>query len=190
MPAALRPIVAAFPERRRAERSRRRRAAGARRARAASAGSGTAFGSRILHPATDFAARGNDSSCVLKVEAGASSLLVTGDIERRGESALLDAAASPPTSSSCRITAARRRPRRRSSRPSARRHAIVSAGSCEPLGIPAARGSRALAAERGGRVVTGDSGAVSVELGARAASPSRRNVIGRHRYWHAPRFSW
>ena len=43
---------------------------------------------------------------------------------------------SQPTSSSCRITAARRRRRRRSSRPSAREHAIVSAGYANRWGFP------------------------------------------------------
>ena len=45
----------------------------------------------VSHPASEgeFGARGNESSCVLKIDAGRSSLLVAGDIERRGESAAL-----------------------------------------------------------------------------------------------------
>jgi competence protein ComEC len=43
----------------------------------------------FLYPPVGIAGGGNDSSCVLKVETAASSLLVTGDLERRGESAAL-----------------------------------------------------------------------------------------------------
>ena len=43
----------------------------------------------VLHPPAGFGASGNDGSCVLKVETAANALLVTGDIERRGESAVL-----------------------------------------------------------------------------------------------------
>ncbi|MEX2525459.1 MAG: DNA internalization-related competence protein ComEC/Rec2 [Gammaproteobacteria bacterium] len=44
---------------------------------------------RILHPPEHSGLRGNDRSCVLRVSAGAHSVLLTGDIERRGELTLL-----------------------------------------------------------------------------------------------------
>ena len=101
----------------------------------------------ILHPDELFAARGNDSSCVLAVEAGSSSLLLTGDIERRGEvpcSRSFDSRRrvvvphhGSLTSSSPPFVAAVA-PRTRSSRPVRK-----------PLGVSSARGARALAAERG-----------------------------------------
>jgi competence protein ComEC len=45
----------------------------------------------ILHPAGEVTVRrkSNDRSCVLRVSAGAASMLLTGDIERAGEAALL-----------------------------------------------------------------------------------------------------
>lgn len=42
----------------------------------------------VLHPAEDAAARNNDNSLVLRLSFGGRSFLLTGDIERRGESAL------------------------------------------------------------------------------------------------------
>ncbi len=104
----------------------------------------------ILHPRADFGARGNDSSCVLKVETGASALLVTGDIERRGESAALaqarelaaDVVVVPhhgsATSSSPAFVAA-----------VGARHAIVSAGYANRWGFPRPEVQRALASRAG-----------------------------------------
>jgi competence protein ComEC len=142
----------------------------------------------ILHPSSDFGARGNESSCVLKVDTGAHSLLVTGDIERRGESALItepvaaDVVVVPhhgsATSSSQSFVAA-----------VGAEHAVVSAGFANRWGFP--RPEVRERWERSGAVVvvTGDSGAVSVVL-----APERIDVATererRHRYWHAPRFPW
>jgi competence protein ComEC len=142
----------------------------------------------ILHPGADFSPRGNDSSCVLKVETGASSLLVTGDIERRGESAVATQAIDADvvivphhgsaTSSSPAFTAA-----------VAAKHAIVSAGYANRWGFPRAEVRERW--ESGGAVmtVTGDSGAVTVLLAPdHIAVAAERD--GRHRYWDAPRFPW
>jgi competence protein ComEC len=147
---------------------------------------GVLFG--ILHPSDDFGARGNESSCVLKVEAGAQSLLVTGDIERRGESAVLEQPiaadvivvphhGSATSSSPSFVTAV------------GAEHAVVSAGFANRWGFP--RPEVRERWERSGAVVvvTGDAGAVSVVL-----TPERIDVTKererRHRYWHAPRFPW
>ena len=43
----------------------------------------------ILSPAAISTMRGNDASCVMRVESDHGSVLVTGDIERRGEAALM-----------------------------------------------------------------------------------------------------
>jgi competence protein ComEC len=142
----------------------------------------------ILHPGSDFAARGNDSSCVLKVEAGASSLLVTGDIERRGESAVLTEAIAADvvvvphhgsaTSSSPSFVAA-----------VGATHAIVSAGYANRWGFPRPEVRERWQLSGAAMTVTGDSGAVSVAL-----TPEHIVVTAerdaRHRYWHAPRFPW
>ncbi len=142
----------------------------------------------ILHPRADFAARGNDSSCVLKVEAGATAMLITGDIEQRGELALLGAPLAADvvvvphhgsaTSSSPPFVAA-----------VGARFAIVSAAYANRWGFPRAEVRERW--EHGGAVLafTGDSGAVTVDFSpAGVAISTQRDV--RHRYWHAPRFSW
>ena len=142
----------------------------------------------ILHPGPEFAARGNESSCVLKVEAGDSSLLVTGDIERRGESAVLgqpiaaDVVVVPhhgsATSSSQAFV----------SRVGAR-YAVVSAAYANRWGFPRAEVRERWEQSGAVVVVTGDAGAVSVELApGRLAVAAERDGV--HRYWHAPKFSW
>ena len=142
----------------------------------------------ILHPAADFSARGNESSCVLKVETGTSSLLVTGDIERRGEAAVAsqpidaDVVVVPhhgsATSSSPAFVAA-----------VGAEHAIVSAGYANRWGFPRAEVRERWQQSGALMTVTGDSGAVTLLL-----SPDNIAVTaerdGRHRYWHAPRFPW
>jgi competence protein ComEC len=142
----------------------------------------------ILHPPEGFAARGNESSCVLRVDAGLSSLLVTGDVEQRGESALLgepiaaDVVVVPhhgsATSSSPAFVAA-----------VDASHAIVSAGYANRWGFPRAEVRERWQDRGAAMTVTGDSGAVSVllEPDGIAVSTERER---RHRYWHAPRFPW
>jgi competence protein ComEC len=142
----------------------------------------------ILHPREGFAARGNDSSCVLKVEAGASALLVTGDIEQRGENALRGEALAADvvvvphhgsaTSSSQPFVAA-----------VGAKLAIVSAAYANRWGFPRPEVRERWQRSGAAVVVTGDAGAVSVELGpAGVAVAAEREA--RHRYWHAPRFLW
>lgn len=142
----------------------------------------------ILHPGPDFAALGNDSSCVLKVEAGSSSLLVTGDIERRGESAVLgqplaaDVVVVPhhgsATSSSPAFVAA-----------VAARYAIVSAAHANRWGFPRAEVRERWEGSGAAVLVTGDAGAITVELGPGGVAVSTERDA-RHRYWHGARFSW
>ena len=144
----------------------------------------------ILHPGADFGARGNESSCVLKIEAGASSLLVAGDIERRGENAVL--AQSVPIAAD--VVVVPHHGSATSSSPSfvaavAAEHAIVSAGYANRWGFPRPE-VRERWEQSGAEVtVTGDSGAVSVTLEpAGIAVAAERD--GRHRYWQEPRFAW
>jgi competence protein ComEC len=147
---------------------------------------GVRFG--IVHPREGFAARGNDSSCVLKVEAGTSALLVTGDIEQRAENALLgnelsaDVVVVPhhgsATSSSPPFVEA-----------VGARLAIVSAGYANRWGFPRPEVRERWERSGAALVVTGDAGAVSVELGPRGVAIAAEREA-RHRYWHEPRFSW
>jgi competence protein ComEC len=138
----------------------------------------------ILHPGADFGARGNESSCVLKVSARGGSVLIAGDIEARGEGALVlmggiasDVVVVPhhgsATSSSQAFVDA--------VRPAL---ALVSAGHANRWGFPRpavrARWERA-----GARMaVTGDDGALTVLLdGAGPVLIPQR--ARRTRYWHA-----
>jgi competence protein ComEC len=139
---------------------------------------------RMLHPASGFAPLGNESSCVLKITAPGGSLLITGDIERRGEAAVLegepgaaDVVVVPhhgsATSSSAALVAALRA-----------RHAVVSAGFANRWGFPkpevTARWQRGGAAV----VVTADTGAVSIDLARDGIAVGAEREV-RHRYWQA-----
>jgi competence protein ComEC len=142
----------------------------------------------VLHPSAETGARGNDSSCVLKVTAGGGALLVTGDIERRGESALsgqplaADVVVVPhhgsATSSSAPFVAA-----------VGAEHAIVSAGFANRWGFPRLEVRERWRRAGAAMVVTGDSGAVTVVLGTDGVAVSAERD-GRHRYWQAPKFPW
>jgi len=142
----------------------------------------------ILHPQPGFGPRGNESSCVLKVTAGGSSLLVTGDVERRGESALLaeplaaDVVVVPhhgsATSSSPAFVAAVRP-----------RFAIVSAGFANRWGFPRREVRDRWQAGGAAVVVTGEAGAVTVLLDPSGVALARERD-GRHRYWQAAKFPW
>lgn len=142
----------------------------------------------ILHPEEGFAARGNDGSCVLRVTAAEHTLLLTGDIERRAESALLDETISADvvvvphhgsaTSSSPAFVAA-----------VGARYALVSAGFANRWGFPRPEVRERWETSGAVVVTTGDAGAVTVALDAGGARVSTERD-GRHRYWRTPRFSW
>jgi competence protein ComEC len=143
---------------------------------------------RILHPRADFGARGNDSSCVLKVETEGSALLVTGDIERLGETAL------PASSLAADVVVVPHHGSATSSSPPfvtavGARVAIVSAAHANRWGFPRAEVRERW--ERGGAavLVTGDAGAVTVDLAPDGLAISTQREL-RHRYWHAPSFLW
>ena len=143
---------------------------------------------RILHPRADFGARGNDSSCVLKVETEGSALLVTGDIERLGETAL------PASSLAADVVVVPHHGSATSSSPAfvtavGARVAIVSAAHANRWGFPRAEVRERW--ERGGATVfvTGDAGAVTVDLAPDGLGISTQREL-RHRYWHAPSFLW
>ncbi len=142
----------------------------------------------VLHPSGETVARGNDTSCVLKVTARGGSLLVTGDIERRGESALAgqslaaDVVVVPhhgsATSSSPSFVAA-----------VGATHAIVSAGFANRWGFPRPEVRERWLEAGAAIVVTGESGAVTVDLDTSGVTVTAERD-GRHRYWQAPQFPW
>jgi competence protein ComEC len=138
----------------------------------------------ILHPAAEFAARGNDSSCVLRVVTRWGSLLLPGDVEGRGERALADHASfaadvvlvphhgSATSSSPAFVTGA------------ASRYALVSAGYANRWGLPrpdvAERWARAGAAV----LVTADTGAMTLAFRVNGLDLNTER-LRRRRYWHA-----
>jgi len=139
---------------------------------------------RMLHPARDFVPRGNDSSCVLKITAAGGSLLIAGDVERRGEAAVLEAGPGvtdvvvvphhgSSTSSSPALVAAL-----------GARHAVVSAGFANRWGFPKPEVTARWRQGGASVVVTADAGAVSIDL-TRDGVAIEAERDARHRYWQA-----
>ena len=138
----------------------------------------------ILHPPLQFAPIGNESSCVLKIDARAGSVLITGDIEARGEEALLHAAElasdvvvvphhGSSTSSSPAFVAA-----------TEPRFALVSAGYANRWDFPKAAVRARWEASGAAVAVTADGGALTVTLDERGVAVKAERDEHRH-YWQA-----
>jgi competence protein ComEC len=139
----------------------------------------------ILHPPNGHGLTGNDGSCVLRVESGGGSVLLTGDIEHRGEAALVSSAAElaatvvvvPHHGSSTSSTAAfveRVMPQ----------YAIVSAGYLNRWGFPKPevvdRWRRS-----GGRVlITSELGAIHVTIASDGRTRVRSERSARAYSWN------
>jgi competence protein ComEC len=140
----------------------------------------------LLHPQADRPARRrNDESCVLRVDASGSAMLLTGDIERAAELAIASGGAARAEvllvphhgsrSSSSPPFLAAVRPRL----------AVVSAGYRNRFGHPAAQVLERYAAA-GVRILRTDKqGAVTVRLGANGPGAQAERAR-RARYWHVP----
>jgi competence protein ComEC len=138
----------------------------------------------ILHPPPELGDRGNDSSCVLKVITRGGSMLFTGDIEARGEQLLADNDAvnadivvvphhGSATSSSLAFVSA--------VRPSV---AVVSAAHDNRWGFPRAEVRRRWQRAGAAVLVTGEVGAVTIDMGAAGRQVTAERLVGK-RYWHA-----
>jgi competence protein ComEC len=153
---------------------------------------GVEFG--VLHPAADAApaaARGrraNDRSCVLQVRAGAHAMLLTGDIERAAEAALVDAAGQggglradvllvPHHGSGTSSTAA-------FIEAVAPRWALVPVGYRNRFGHPHPEVVRRYRAGGARLMRTDRDGAIEVRLGRDAVAVSAARAAA-PRYWHA-----
>ncbi len=143
---------------------------------------------RILHPPASWQGRGNDASCVLRIETpDGQRLLLTGDIESGTEKRLLEQAGEwletdilvvphhgSRTSSSARFV--------RAVNP---RYALVPAGYRNRYGFPA---DEVLAryADIGASVLnTASDGAISLKLGAGVIRPRSYRLLERS-YWNHP----
>jgi competence protein ComEC len=138
----------------------------------------------VLHPASGFPALGNDSSCVLKVSARASALLLLGDIERFGERALIERASpaadvvlvphhgSATSSTQALVSAA------------GARYALVSAGFANRWGLPRPDVVERWAGAGATVLVTAETGALALTLGEHGLGLTAER-LGRRRYWHA-----
>jgi len=156
---------------------------GARRCRAGQAWDWDGVRFEILHPPNGFVAQGNDASCVLRVGAAGGTLLLTGDIERRGETALL----SHPIAA--HVVVVPHHGSATSSSPSfvaavGAEHAVVSAGFENRWGFPRPEVRRRWVERGADVVVTGDRGAVEIALGRQGVAVDAERDR-RHYYWEA-----
>jgi competence protein ComEC len=141
----------------------------------------------FLHPGADDVAMGrNNRSCVLKVAAGAGSMLLTGDIERQAEAALL----SDPGIRSAIVLAPHHGSRTSSSAEFiarvAPRWAVVAAGYRNRFGHPSAEVLERYRAAGADVLRTDRDGAIHVVLGSGALQIASERAR-RPRYWRRPR---
>lgn len=140
----------------------------------------------ILHPPAGFGPQGNETSCVLRIDSPAGSVLLTGDIEDRAERRLAarggiraDVVVVPHHGSST------------SSTPAfvagvAPRVAIVSAGHDNRWGFPKPGVGARWRAQGATWLVTGEDGAIDLQLGGDSITVTAWRDR-RHRYWQPKR---
>ena len=138
----------------------------------------------ILHPGEDFGPPGNETSCVMRIDTAHGSVLLTGDIERRAEAALIRAA-----NIGADVVVVPHHGSRTSSTAGfvekvAPRLAIVSAGHNNRWGFPLPDVRERWEAAGARLLVTADSGAVDIRLGRAGIGVSEARWR-RRRYWHA-----
>jgi competence protein ComEC len=139
---------------------------------------------RVLHPPESSSLEGNDSSCVVRVETRAGSLLLTGDIEARAEAVLMaignldaDVVVVPHHGSQTSSTSA-------FVRAVAPQAAIVSAGHNNRWGFPKPDVSRRWLDAGADVLVTGDLGAIDIAFALEGVQISALRQM-RRRYWQA-----
>ena len=138
----------------------------------------------VLHPPAGFFGSGNDGSCVLRISAPGGSALLAGDIERSAEATLaaggaadVDVLVAPhhgsATSSSPAFVSA-----------TSPRIVIFSAGYRNRWGFPVDAVTARWCAAGAQIAVTGEHGALSVDVGESVRSAESMRAAQR-RYWHA-----
>lgn len=144
----------------------------------------------FLHPPAGHSLTGNDASCVLRVDNGDRSVLLTGDVGARMEQLLVQRYGSMLTSD---IVIAAHHGSRSSSSPAfvaATRPAVVvyTSGWANRYGFPAPEVDRRWAASGAQRLDTATAGTISFELaGSGDALVARCHRVARARFWqHRP----
>jgi len=139
----------------------------------------------FLHPPAGYTPLGNDSSCVLKVATRSGALIITGDIESRGERTLLSQISElqaevvvvphhgSATSSTMALVDAINA-----------RYAIVSAAYANQWGFPRPEVRARWEASGAEILTTGASGAITIALGLSAGPQLTSRRERRRRYWH------
>ncbi len=139
----------------------------------------------MLHPTAGYAHRRNNASCVLKVTAGAHSLLLTGDIEKAAERHLLgndaaelqaDILVAPHHGSNTSSTM----PFIRAVSPE---YVLFPVGYRNRFGFPRPEVVARYRAQNVTMLDTASAGAISFQLGAGPLQPVRYRQTAR-RYWH------
>ncbi len=139
----------------------------------------------FLHPPAGYTLLGNDSSCVLMVATRAGALLITGDIESRGELTLLSQVPGlqaevvivphhgSATSSTLTMVDAMHA-----------RYAVVSAAYANQWGFPRPEVRARWEASGARMVTTGASGAITITLASSGQPRLTSHRDRRRRYWH------
>jgi competence protein ComEC len=144
-------------------------------------------GFEFLHPSPELSVEGNDSSCVLRVTAGAHSMLLTGDIEAASEHALIrrqvpldaDIVIVPHHGSTTSSTA----PFVSSVKAD---YAVISAGHANRWGLPKAAVIDRWTGAGAAILNTASSGAVRFRVCASGGVVEMdENRSDRRRFWHA-----
>lgn len=141
---------------------------------------------RFLHPPADAPYTGNESSCVLRIETANGAILLAGDIEKKAEARLLQAA---PALLRAEAVVVPHHGSRTSSSPAwvaavAPRLAIVSAAHRNRYGHPRAEVVARWQAVGAELLNTADSGAVRIWLGREGLQVREQRVFER-RWWDA-----
>lgn len=137
----------------------------------------------VLHPVDEAQVRDNDSSCVLRIAGAGGSALLTGDIQRDAEAALLAATLAPAdvvvvphhgsNTSSTQAFVDATRPRL----------ALIAAGYRNRWGFPKPAVVDRWRQAGASALTTLDSGAIEVTIATAGPRPARRYRIDERRYW-------
>lgn len=142
----------------------------------------------MLHPHRDAAYEGNDSSCVLRIEAGGQSILLSGDIERAAEAQLVR---DQPEQLASDVLVAPHHGSRSSSTAAfvaavSPTIVLYSAGYRSQFGHPSAEVVQRYEASGAVAYNTALSGALTLRLGGESAlAPPREFRQTQRRYWFA-----